>query len=47
MSADTGQPVQSVTTDWSGKYALAYHKPGRYLLQVGKLSIPVAIVDRD
>lgn len=43
----SGQAVQTATTDSTGKYVLAYHPPGAYVIQVGQHAIQVAIGSAD
>jgi len=42
-----GQPVQTATSDGTGKYVLAYHPPGNYQLRAGTLTMPVVISNAD
>jgi len=41
------QPVATVTTDFFGKYAFAYHPPGRYRVESGDVTRIVEVVDSD
>ncbi len=39
----TAQVVQTVASDNMGKYVLAYHQPGNYMVRTGNHSLPVVI----
>lgn len=43
----SGQTVQTVTSDGTGKYVFAYHQPGSYRVQVGNLVMPVQVAAAD
>lgn len=43
----TGTLVSTVKTDTFGKYAFAYHKPGRYRVEALEPSRVVVIIDGD
>lgn len=42
-----GRVVQTTRTDDSGRYVLAYHPPGRYVVEVAGRSIAVELRDAD
>jgi len=42
-----GSVVQTTRTDDSGRYVLAYHHPGHYVVEVAGRTIPVEIRDAD
>lgn len=40
---ETGEVLSSARTSWSGAYSVAQLRPGRYLLRVGEVEVPVEL----